>query len=55
MRFVNRVAILAEGANHHPDISINYNQVTLSLSSHDSGGVTQRDLDMASKISKLQF
>ena len=53
MEFVNRVATAAEAANHHPDILINYNRVTLTLSSHDSGGVTQRDVRMAAKINEL--
>jgi 4a-hydroxytetrahydrobiopterin dehydratase len=53
MEFVNRIAEAAEAVNHHPDITINYNQVKLSLTSHDSGGVTQRDLRMAGKINEL--
>ena len=54
MEFVNRVAQLAEGQNHHPDIAINYNTVKLSLSSHDSKGVTQRDIRLATAINKLK-
>ena len=53
MGFVNRVAEAAEAVNHHPDITINYNKVKLSLTSHDSGGVTQRDLRMAGKVNEL--
>lgn len=53
MQFVNRVAEAAETLNHHPDITINYNKVKLSLTSHDSGGVTRRDLRMAEKINQL--
>lgn len=53
MEFVNRIAAAAEAANHHPDITINYNKVTLTLVSHDSGGVTQRDIRMAGKIHEL--
>ena len=53
MAFVNRIAEAAEQANHHPDIAIHYNQVTLSLWSHDSGGVTNRDLKMAARINQL--
>jgi 4a-hydroxytetrahydrobiopterin dehydratase len=53
MKFVNKVADAAEAANHHPDILINYNKVTLTLVSHDSGGVTQRDIRMAGKISEV--
>lgn len=53
MQFVNRVADAAEQANHHPDIDIRYNTVTMSLVSHDSGGVTQRDVRMAGVIDKI--
>jgi 4a-hydroxytetrahydrobiopterin dehydratase len=53
MEFVNRIAEAAEAVNHHPDILISYNKVTLSLISHDSGGVTQRDIKMASRINEL--
>jgi 4a-hydroxytetrahydrobiopterin dehydratase len=52
MKFVNRVADLAEAAGHHPDIDVRYNQVTLGLVSHDAGGITQRDAAMANRISK---
>lgn len=54
MAFVNRIAELAEAANHHPDIDIRYNKVVLALVSHDSGGVTERDIRMARKISELR-
>ena len=50
MVFVNQIAGLAEAANHHPDITIQYNKVTLALTSHDSGGVTARDIKMAGTI-----
>ncbi|MGA2991890.1 MAG: 4a-hydroxytetrahydrobiopterin dehydratase [Candidatus Korobacteraceae bacterium] len=53
LEFVNKVAEEAEEANHHPDITINYNRVTLSLTSHDAGGLTKRDLALARKISSL--
>jgi 4a-hydroxytetrahydrobiopterin dehydratase len=53
MVFVNRVADLAEAANHHPDIDIRYHKVVLALISHDSGGVTSRDIKMAHKINGL--
>ena len=53
MQFVNRVADTAEQANHHPDIDIRYNKVVLSLVSHDSGGVTQRDVRMAQRINQI--
>ena len=53
MEFVNQIAEAAEAVNHHPDILIKYNQVTLTLVSHDSGGVTQRDIKMAGRINEL--
>jgi len=53
MRFVNRVARLAEAANHHPDITINYNRVKLALTTHDEGGLTVKDFRLASRINKL--
>lgn len=52
MAFVNRVAQLAESANHHPDIDIRYNKVRLGLISHDAGGITERDAKMATTISR---
>lgn len=48
--FVNRIAAIAEDANHHPDIDIRYNRVLLSLISHDAGGITERDAMMAGRI-----
>ena len=50
MFFVNTVAGLAEKAGHHPDITVNYNRVTLSLSTHDAGGITAKDFDLARRI-----
>lgn len=50
MVFVNKVATLAESANHHPDIDIRYNQVRLALISHDSGGITRRDIKLATRL-----
>lgn len=47
MGFVNRVAMSAEKMDHHPDLRIVYNTVTLTLSSHDAGGVTARDVELA--------
>ncbi len=47
MDFVNQVAEAAESVNHHPDIDIRYSKVTLSLSTHDSGGLTQKDMELA--------
>lgn len=50
MRYVNRIADAAEAANHHPDIGIRWNQVTLTLSTHSAGGITAKDLDMAATL-----
>ena len=52
MSFVNRVADFAEEAGHHPDIDIRYNHVTLSLVTHDAGGVTARDAKMAAQLNR---
>jgi 4a-hydroxytetrahydrobiopterin dehydratase len=53
LRFVNRVGELAELAGHHPDIDIHYNRVRLALITHDAGGLTQKDFDLASQAEKL--
>jgi 4a-hydroxytetrahydrobiopterin dehydratase len=50
LAFVNRVGDLAERQNHHPDITIHYSEVTLTLWSHDAGGVTSRDVTLAEAI-----
>jgi 4a-hydroxytetrahydrobiopterin dehydratase len=50
MIFVNGVAALAEKTNHHPDITIHYSEVVLRLWSHDAGGLTPRDFDLARRI-----
>ena len=49
IRFVNTVADAAEAANHHPDMLIRYNKVTVTLSTHDAGGITNNDFDLAAK------
>lgn len=54
INFVVRVANVAETAKHHPDIDIRYTKVTCSLSTHDSGGITQKDLDLANEIDFAQ-
>ena len=50
MAFVNQVADEAEAIDHHPDISISYNRVTMSLSTHSEGGLTDKDFTLAPKI-----
>jgi 4a-hydroxytetrahydrobiopterin dehydratase len=47
------VAHLAEAANHHPDIAISWNRVTLTLSTHSAGGLTDADFDLAAQISAI--
>lgn len=47
MKFVNRIAEQAEDVQHHPDILIRWNKVTLTLSTHDAGGLTDKDFDFA--------
>jgi len=51
MIFVNKVAGLAEAADHHPDIDIRYNKVRLTLSTHSAGGLTEKDFSLAKQIS----
>lgn len=53
LAFVGEVGRLAEEADHHPDIDIRYDRVTLALVTHDSGGITQADLDLARAIDRL--
>ncbi|MDH4103772.1 MAG: 4a-hydroxytetrahydrobiopterin dehydratase [Thermoleophilia bacterium] len=53
LAFVNRVGELAEAENHHPDIAIHYNRVTLRWWTHTAGGITVRDRDLAEKTSGL--
>ena len=52
MAFVTKVAILSEKANHHPDIDIRWNRVSLLLTTHDAGGLTDKDADLASAIDR---
>ena len=51
--FVSRVALLAEKADHHPDWSNSYGKVKIALSTHDAGGLTAKDFDLAEAIDKL--
>ena len=52
LAFVNRVGELAEEAGHHPDIDIRYNRVRLGLTTHDAGGLTAKDFDLAARAEK---
>ena len=51
--FVNQVGELAEAAGHHPDIDIRYNKVRLGLVSHDAGGLTEKDFNLAAQIDPI--
>ena len=51
--YVNAVGYLAERANHHPDISISWNTITLALSTHSAGGLTANDFALARQIDSL--
>lgn len=51
--FVNQVAEAAEKAAHHPDITINYNVVSIALSTHSEGGVTEKDFEVARQIDQI--
>lgn len=53
MGFVTRVALAAERADHHPDIDIRWNTVTLALSTHSEGGLTEKDTDLATVADAL--
>jgi 4a-hydroxytetrahydrobiopterin dehydratase len=53
LAFVNKVGDAAENAGHHPDIDIRYNKVRLALVTHDAGGISQKDFDLAAVADKL--
>jgi 4a-hydroxytetrahydrobiopterin dehydratase len=53
LAYVNKVGDLAEAADHHPDIDIRWNKVTLTLSTHSEGGLTQADVELAHQIAQL--
>ena len=53
MLYVSAVGYLAEAADHHPDITIQWNKVTLTLSTHSAGGLTDKDFALAGRISQL--
>jgi 4a-hydroxytetrahydrobiopterin dehydratase len=54
LAFVNAVGALAEAANHHPDIDIRWDTVTLRLTTHSAGGLTAKDLDLARAIDAIR-
>jgi 4a-hydroxytetrahydrobiopterin dehydratase len=51
--FVNRITPVAEQMNHHPDLEISWNKVTVSLSTHSQGGLTESDFELAGEIDQL--
>lgn len=53
VEFVNRIAPVAEEMNHHPDLSISWNRVVVSLSTHSQGGITEDDFRLAERIDPL--
>jgi len=55
MKFVNAVAKVAEKEQHHPDIDIRWNKVTLALTTHDAGGLTKKDFALAKKSDALSL
>jgi 4a-hydroxytetrahydrobiopterin dehydratase len=54
MKFVNKVAKISEKVDHHPDILIRFRKVTLRLSTHDDGGITQKDFQLAGTVEKAK-
>src|ERR1035437_4093629 len=53
INFVKRIARKAQKANHHPDIDIRFNKVTLTLSTHDEGGITEKDFSLARQCDEV--
>jgi len=51
--FVNAVGVLAESKNHHPDILIQWNKVRLALTTHDAGGITSKDFELAKLVNAI--
>lgn len=52
--FVSKVAMLAERADHHPDMLVQYNKVHITLSTHSEGGITEKDLNLAREIEQVK-
>ena len=53
MDFINMIAVMAENYNHHPEIYNVFNRVSLRFSTHDAGGITEKDITIAKEINKL--
>ncbi|HEX8053755.1 MAG TPA: 4a-hydroxytetrahydrobiopterin dehydratase [Thermoleophilaceae bacterium] len=52
--FINRIAPVADGMNHHPDLAVSWNTVTVTLSTHSENGVTENDFQLAAEIDELE-
>jgi 4a-hydroxytetrahydrobiopterin dehydratase len=52
IRFINRIAEIAEQMDHHPDMTVNYRRITFTLSTHDQGGITEKDVKLADAIER---
>jgi 4a-hydroxytetrahydrobiopterin dehydratase len=52
IRFINRIAEIAEQMDHHPDMTVNYRRITFALSTHDQGGITEKDVKLAEAIER---
>ncbi len=50
MGLVNKIALLAERADHHPDLGVHYSKVVINLSTHSEGGITEKDISLAKEI-----
>jgi 4a-hydroxytetrahydrobiopterin dehydratase len=53
LMYISAVGVLAEAAEHHPDITIQWNKVTLALTTHDAGGLSEKDFDLARQIDRV--
>lgn len=54
MKFINAVATIAEAMQHHPEWNNVYNKVTVTLTTHDAGGITQKDITLAEKMDEIE-
>lgn len=54
MGLVNKIALLAERADHHPDLSVHYSKVVINLSTHSEGGITEKDINLAKEIEEAK-
>ena len=53
LMLVNAIGFAAEAANHHPDLSVSWGKITVKLSTHSAGGITDKDFDLARKIEEV--